>query len=846
MKHTFANIIIDISHEKVDRTFQYIIPEQLKSLVRAGVQVEIPFGKGNSIRRGFVVEVTDTPEFDISRMKEIAGVSADRLSVQSQLIELAWEMKRLYGATMNQTLKTVLPVKQKIKAREKRTIRCLLSEEELLRALSEARKKSYRARIRLYEAFLEEPEIPAQVLENQLNITASSLKPLIEKGMVEVVREEISRNPVEGEGTSSNILPLNEEQKRAVEEFWGSYRERHGDCQAPSEGREKTWLLYGITGSGKTEVYMEMLSRVLAMGRQAIVLIPEIALTYQTVMRFYRRFGSRISIINSRLSQGERYDQWERAMKGEVDIMIGPRSALFTPFSNLGLIIIDEEHEGAYKSETMPRYHAREVAGLRARLCGADVVLGSATPSVESFTRALQGEYGLLRLTRRAAENSRLPQVETVDLREELKAGNKTMFSRRLTELMEDRLGRGEQMMLFMNRRGYSSFVSCRSCGEAVKCPHCDVSLTFHNNGRLCCHYCGYSVPMPEKCPSCGSPYIAGFGTGTQKLEEMTKRLFPGAKVLRMDADTTSKKGGHEEILSAFAGGEADILIGTQMIVKGHDFRNVTLVGIMAADLSLNTPDYRCAERTFQLLVQAAGRAGRGERGGNVVIQTYSPDHYSIEAAARQDYEAFYRREIAYRRMMNYPPVCRMSAVLFAARDEALLEAFTEAALSRAEELLSRRRVPFQLIGPVNAPVYKVNDIYRKILYIKSQSYDIMAAERHYICAEPPAPEGSLNTPAASAHPSERCISGGYDIMAAERHYICAEPPAPEGSLNTPAASAHPSERYISGGYDGMDVCGQRPSEPVYGEIGGIRECMDSLQKSNPRFSSVSVQYDVW
>ena len=506
MKHTFANIIIDISHEKVDRTFQYIIPEQLKSLVRAGVQVEIPFGKGNSIRRGFVVEVTDTPEFDISRMKEIAGVSADRLSVQSQLIELAWEMKRLYGATMNQTLKTVLPVKQKIKAREKRTIRCLLSEEELLRALSEARKKSYRARIRLYEAFLEEPEIPAQVLENQLNITASSLKPLIEKGVVEVVREEISRNPVEGEGTSSNILPLNEEQKRAVEEFWGSYRERHGDCQAPSEGREKTWLLYGITGSGKTEVYMEMLSRVLAMGRQAIVLIPEIALTYQTVMRFYRRFGSRISIINSRLSQGERYDQWERAMKGEVDIMIGPRSALFTPFSNLGLIIIDEEHEGAYKSETMPRYHAREVAGLRARLCGADVVLGSATPSVESFTRALQGEYGLLRLTRRAAENSRLPQVETVDLREELKAGNKTMFSRRLTELMEDRLGRGEQMMLFMNRRGYSNFVSCRSCGEAVKCPHCDVSLTLHNNGRLCCHYCGYSVPMPEKCPSCGSP----------------------------------------------------------------------------------------------------------------------------------------------------------------------------------------------------------------------------------------------------------------------------------------------------------------------------------------------------
>lgn len=831
MKHTFANIIIDISHEKVDRTFQYLIPEQLKPLVRAGVQVEIPFGKGNSIRRGFVVEVTDTPEFDISRMKEIAGVSADRLSVQSQLIELAWEMKRLYGATMNQTLKTVLPVKQKIKAREKRTIRCLLRREELLGALAEARRKSYRARIRLYEAFLEEPEIPAQVLENQLNITVSSLRPLIEKGVVEVEREEIRRNPVKGEEPSSNGLPLNEEQRRAVEEFWSSYRERHGDCRTQSEEQEKTWLLYGITGSGKTEVYMEMLSRVLAMGRQAIVLIPEIALTYQTVMRFYRRFGSRISIINSRLSQGERYDQWERAMKGEVDIMIGPRSALFTPFSSLGLIIIDEEHEGAYKSETMPRYHAREVARLRARLCGADVVLGSATPSVESFARALQGEYGLLRLTRRAAENSRLPQVETVDLREELKSGNKTMFSRRLTELVEDRLSRGEQIMLFMNRRGYSSFVSCRSCGEAVKCPHCDVSLTLHNNGRLCCHYCGYSVPMPEKCPACGSPYIAGFGTGTQKLEEMTKRLFPGAKVLRMDADTTSKKGGHEEILSAFACGEADILIGTQMIVKGHDFRNVTLVGIMAADLSLNTPDYRCAERTFQLLVQAAGRAGRGERGGNVVIQTYSPEHYSIEAAARQDYEAFFRREMAYRRMMNYPPACRMSAILLMARDEAILTAFGDEVLGKTKDLLARRREPFQLIGPVNAPVYKVNDIYRKILYIKSQNYDIMSLAAGGACG--------YRHKAKKTHGAE----GRCDRMAAEQSV---DPRLPASEITVEDQTLYAAGDPTSGGADRMGVSGQGQAGPVSGGIDGIRECIDFLQKSNPGFSSVSVQYDVW
>ncbi len=728
MKQTFANVIIDISHEKVDRTFQYIVPEPLKDKIRAGVQVEIPFGKGNSLRRGFVVEVTEKPEFDIDRMKEIAGISPDRVSVQSQLIELALEMKRIYGSTMNQALKTVLPVKQKMKRREKKTVRCRLTREELAEALKEARRRSYRARIRLFEAFLETEQIPGEVVEHQLNITAASLKPLVESGAVEVARREVYRDPLKGLQKEAAQVKLNADQQAAADTFWDSYKERliQGPEGQKRLSRDRTWLLHGITGSGKTEVYMEMMDRVLREGRQVIVLIPEIALTYQTVMRFYKRFGGRIAILNSRLSAGERYDQWELAMKGEVDIMIGPRSALFAPFSNLGLIVIDEEHEGAYKSETMPRYHAREAAGIRARLSGADVVLGSATPSIESYSRALSGEYGLLRLQKRASSDSRLAQAEVVDLREELKAGNKTMFSRSLSEQIQDRLSRGQQIMLFMNRRGYASFVSCRSCGEAVQCPHCDVSMTLHKNGRLYCHYCGYSLPMPKLCPSCGSPYIAGFGTGTQKLEEMTKQLFPQARVLRMDADTTAKKGGHEEILSAFEAGEADILIGTQMIVKGHDFKNVTLVGIMAADLSLNTPDYRCAERTFQLLTQAAGRAGRGSQPGSVVIQTYRPDHYSIETAARQDYEAFYSREIAYRRMMNYPPACRMSAVLFAAKDEAALEHFCRKASERISMILKGLSGPCQSIGPVNAPVYKVNDMYRKILYIKCENCDIL------------------------------------------------------------------------------------------------------------------------
>lgn len=725
MTGRYASVIIDISHEKVDRTFQYLVPEYLAGSIYVGVLVSVPFGNGSTLRKGYVVGLSDTPEFDIERMKEIAGVVAGGVSVQSQLIQLAWWMRETYGSTMNQALKTVLPVKQKIKPGKKRSIRCLLDGASLAEALREAQKKNYKARVRLLQAFTEADEIPFEVAENQLHITAASLKPLADKKYIEIISRDVSRNPITAMAQTGKVHALNREQQAAADRFAEDY----------AQGVRKTYLLHGITGSGKTEVYMELMEQVLLQGRQVILLIPEIALTYQTVMRFYKRFGDAISIINSRLSAGERYDQWERAIRGEVSIMIGPRSALFTPFKDLGLIIIDEEHEGAYKSETMPRYHARDVAEKRAALSGASLVLGSATPSLESYTKARSGEYELLTLKSRAAADSRLAKAEAVDLREELKSGNKSMFSRRLRELMEDRLRKKEQIMLFINRRGYANFVSCRSCGEAVKCPHCDVSLTLHNNNRLICHYCGYSVPMMKKCPSCGSPYIANFGVGTQKLEAMTRELFPEAGVLRMDADTTSKKGSHEEILAAFAAHEADILIGTQMIVKGHDFPAVTLVGIMAADLSLNTPDYRCAERTFELLTQAAGRAGRGAETGNVVIQTYNPEHYSIETALRQDYEAFYEQEMAYRRMMNYPPVCRMEAVLFASNNEERLilgaKRCGEAAARAAEEDGGR----VQIIGPVRAPVYKVNDIYRKILYIKGPNCDILDKIRDTIDA---------------------------------------------------------------------------------------------------------------
>ena len=721
MTKRFAQIIIDISHEKVDRTFDYRIPPQLEDRISVGVLVKIPFGKGNSLRKGYVVGITDHADYDADKIKEIDSIVEGSVSAESQLIMLAWWLKEQYGSTMNQALKTVLPVKQKVKPKEKKVLRLLIPEEQLEAVMAEAEKKSYKARVRLFKALKDNPLIPYEVASGQMNLSAATLKPVIEKGYVALESEEIFRNPVKDAGSRVKAVDLNGEQQAVADAF----------CEDYEAGKRETYLIHGITGSGKTEVYMEMISRVISEGKQVIVLIPEIALTYQTVMRFYGRFGNRVSIINSRLSAGERYDQFERARGGDIDIMIGPRSALFTPFSRLGLIIIDEEHEGAYKSEVVPRYHAREVAVKRAQMQNASVVLGSATPSLEAYTKALRGEYRLFSLHTRAKADSRLADVAVVDLREELKAGNKSIFSRRLQQMIGDRLEKKEQIMMFINRRGYANFVSCRSCGEAIKCPHCDVTLTLHKDNRLVCHYCGYSIPMPDKCPSCGSPYIANFGVGTQKIEMMTKKMFPQARVLRMDLDTTSKKGGHEEILSAFAEGDADILIGTQMIVKGHDFPDVTLVGVLAADLSLYTPDYRAAERTFQLLTQAAGRAGRDARHGDVIIQTYNPEHYSIVTAAEQDYETFYHQEMAYRRLMKYPPVNVLFTVQMASKSEAALVEAADRLAAHITPQADEEKV--QMIGPVDASVYKINDIYRKILYLKQENYDILIKIRDNI-----------------------------------------------------------------------------------------------------------------
>lgn len=719
----YANIIIDISHEKVDRPFQYKIPEELKGKLSEGACVQVPFGTGNRLRQGYVVEITDKAEFPDEKQKLIKGIVTKGVKVEADAIRLAAWMKDTYGSTMIAALKTVLPVKQTMKPKEKKKITRLLSGEEVCFLWAECVRKHQNARARVLKALCTEPVLPYELVVGKLNESPASLKSLEGQGVIAIERESCYRNPVKLETAKEAGKALSGEQESICESILSDF----------DMGKNKTYLIRGITGSGKTEVYLSLIEGMIKRGKQCIVLIPEIALTYQTLLRFYKRFGDRVSVINSTLSAGEKFDQCERAKKGELDVIIGPRSALFTPFPNLGMIVMDEEHEASYKSETMPRYHARETARYLADLKGASLVLGSATPSLEAYYRARAGEYELFTLDRRLT-GGKPAEVSIIDLREELKSGNRSIFSRRLQELIEDRLNKKEQIMLFLNRRGYAGFVSCRSCGYVMKCPHCDVSLSQHMGGRLVCHYCGYEVPQPQKCPSCTSPYILGFKAGTQQIEQLLYKRFPGIRVLRMDGDTTRTKDSYEKILTAFSSGEADVLTGTQMIVKGHDFPNVTLVGILAADLSLNDSNYRAGERTFQLLTQAAGRAGRGTKPGEALIQTYRPDHYSIVRAARQDYEAFYDEEILYREMGAYPPAGHMMAILINAREEQKGEALSKRAAELArgaakpDGKLSHSVPDTSVMGPAKASIGKINDIYRFIIYCKSSDYGQLTA----------------------------------------------------------------------------------------------------------------------
>lgn len=713
MDKRFADVIIDISHEKVDRPFQYLIPETLRETLEVGMCVRVPFGKGNRLRMGYVVDMTDTPDYPEEKIKQIDGIETENLPAEARNIRLAGWMKHRYGGTMIQAIKTVLPVKQEIKAVVQREVTLTASRDEACFYLAQARAKHQVGKARLIEALLPGATVNYSLLTGKLSVSPQTIKSLETQGLLRIDSFEEYRNPIRFASGEEERKQLTHSQQEIADAFLKDF----------DAGDRTPALLYGVTGSGKTEVYMEVIEGMLARGKQVIVLIPEIALTYQTVLRFYRRFGDVVSVMNSRLSAGEKYDQFRRAKEGEVKVMIGPRSALFTPFENLGLIVIDEEHEPVYKSDTMPKYHAREVAVQIAEMTGAAVLLGSATPSMEANYRALSGEYKKYSLTERIG-NANLPRVEIVDMMQELREKNVGMFSRRLLEEMTGVLSRGEQMMLFLNRRGISGMMSCRACGYVYKCPHCDVALSEHRH-KMICHYCGYEKPRVTNktpCPECGKPYVRGFKTGTEKVEEYIAQMFPKARVLRMDADTTRQKGDYENILAAFAAGEADILLGTQMIVKGHDFPNVTLVGVLMADISMYASDYRAGERTYQLLSQAAGRAGRGEKPGIAVIQTYKPDHYCLQHCVTQDYDAFYEEEMTYRMLMDYPPAYHMLAVMMTGEEEALLG--RRAAM--LADALKKSSPGVRIIGPAPAGIGKINDKYRQIIYIKHAQTDAL------------------------------------------------------------------------------------------------------------------------
>lgn len=713
MKDLYADIIVDISQEKLDKTFQYLVPSEMASRIETGKKVRIPFGKGGREITGYVVGLSSDPKIEADRIKPILAVEEQGMEIESRLISLAAWIARNYGSTMNQALKTVLPVKEKTAARERRYIYLKADPKVCDDLLNEYVRKHYRAKERLMRALLQKKILEYSAAIKDMKISGEVVKGFEKEGLVSIERERCYRTPLPKQIHPEKAAVLNKEQQQAVGKILDEWE----------RNIPRPCLIKGVTGSGKTEVYMELIRHVLEQGKQVILLIPEIALTYQNVSRFYARFGEKVSLIHSRMSQGERYDQFERAREGKISVMIGPRSALFTPFPKLGLILIDEEHEDSYKSEKTPCYHARETAIQRGKMEGAYVVMGSASPSVESYYKAQTGRFCLVRLEQRYG-GSMLPAVSIVDLREELKTGNRSVFSGLLTGKIRERLGKKEQVILFLNRRGYSGFVTCRSCGHVMKCPHCDVSLTSHRNGRLICHYCGYETMDVKKCPVCGSPYIGGFRAGTQQIESLVLKSFPGARVLRMDADTTRKKDDHEKILSAFGKGEADILIGTQMIVKGHDFPRVTLVGVLAADLSLCSGDYRAGEKTFQLLLQAVGRAGRGKRPGEAVIQTYHPDHYCIQAAAAQDYDWFYQQEMDYRSLMDYPPRAAMAAVRGAGKEEELLVQAMDYCRKYIERIYPGKDLT--LIGPAPESVAKVQDMYRRVLYMRHEDREIL------------------------------------------------------------------------------------------------------------------------
>ena len=669
----YAKVVIDLSAKALDRLFTYEIPEGMQ--IRAGDMVKIPFGP--KWTEGYVVETTDTADMEPGRIKAIAACIGEQSVILPELLSLAKSMREKYACTLTDALRVMIPSQmrmERVKEKKRRLIRLTVAPEAAIAACGRAPVQKKLAEL------LGEREYYLDEIRALLPGGAQTARALCDKGLAEITDERVMRRPEVNEGGRSSVDPaLTPQQQTVADEL----------IQALNGGGR--FLLYGVTGSGKTEVYIRLIRHVLKLGKGAIILVPEIALTPQTVGWFHARFGDLSAVIHSRLSPGERFDEWQRIRSGEARVVIGARSAVFAPVENLGAIIVDEEHEGAYTSEKRPRYDARDVALMRTQMSGGVLVLGSATPSVSSFMRTLprvrpENRLTLLEMDQRVLGRP-LPECRVVDMREELAKGNKGIFSAELQKEMKACMDAGKQAILFINRRGHSTFVSCRACGYVVKCDKCDVTMTYHAvDETLKCHYCGKTLPQPKVCPACGSRFIKFFGAGTQKIEEEARKLFPDKNVIRMDMDTTSGKDGHAKLLECFRTGRADILVGTQMIAKGLDFPNVTLVGIVAADTTLNLPDFRSCERTYQLITQVAGRAGRADTPGKVIIQTYSPDAYAIECAVKQDYRAFYHREADYRKKSLYPPYTTLARLVYSASDGTKA---MEAAVRAEQELKS-------------------------------------------------------------------------------------------------------------------------------------------------------------
>ena len=664
-----AEIIINSNVRNLNKTFDYKIPQELLEKIKIGSRVLVPFGNSKTLEEGFVIGIKMDSLF---KVKEIVQVE-DEHYIDEKRITLAKWIARRYFCNISDAIKLFLPpgkITKKIENRIKeKNIQCVFlnkSSEEIEEAIENRQIKSEK-QIRILNFLLENEGVTTSDLEIYADASRAIIKTLEKNGFVEIIEKVIDRNPIlEKEVAKTENLVLTDEQNEAYKRIEETIDEKI----------YASFLLMGVTGSGKTEVYLQLIQKVLKKGETSILLVPEISLTPQMINRFIARFGKeKIAILHSKLSIGERYDEWKRIKKGEASIVIGARSAIFAPVSNLGLIIIDEEHDSSYQSEMTPRYDTKEIAEYIAKENNIPLVLGSATPSINSFYQTQNKEKELIVLTKRA-NNAPLPDVEIVDLREELAKGNRSMFSTKLKDEIEKNLKQKKQTILFLNRRGFSTFIMCRDCGYVAKCKNCNISLTYHAKAnRLKCHYCGYETDIIKICPECGSKNVRYFGTGTQKLEEEVHKLFPEATTIRMDVDTVTKKNSHEKILDTFQKENIDILIGTQMVVKGHHFPNVTLVGVMAADSSLHMEDYRANERTYDLLVQVAGRAGReGNVPGKVIIQTYNTDSYSIMYAKKQEYMPFYEIEQSIRQNLKYPPFCDIIILVVSAEKKEVAE----------------------------------------------------------------------------------------------------------------------------------------------------------------------------